>query len=254
MSSISLMPVGAKIKVIKEHKIVISNRNSTTKALEDSGMIIGNNIILDENTVIRIDGFSSQYSSKDYPTTRLTVFPDQRKSGKVDVSLKDLDGLVWGILEVAAKQPVKEVKRINIEYNDDNTNYKYNVWHQAFKHGYDLENDDIVVVNPLELTEDEIKNLEFSYERKTDVGSVVIKIGRKNWNYKLAIKQKFNFKLELSGVGLLSCKLDTIEKKLEYKEDNYYTSEFSPIDIDLNFNKNTVIKLIDRFFKDKHEF
>lgn len=252
MSTISLMPVGTKIKITKPNKISVYSRCSKTEPLVSAGMVNGDTLILDEGTIIRIDGFSSQYNLKSYPMVRLSVFPEGKKSGKVNTILNELDGLSWDACpENNVAQPQKKIVRVNVEY--DSTRYKsYNmVWHSAFSKGYDGNVKKEVMVNPLELTHDEITNRVF-YDTTVhyDAGNCVVKIGQSNWNYTIQYSRITKFGLSVPQNGLLSATLVDQTIVLYLKS---YNEEEEKLDIDPNQDDKIVISLIESYLKEKHK-
>ena len=83
MSTVSLMPIGKKIRVKREIRVPILIILSTGMHLQQLGYIIGKTLILDADSVFRIEAFSAAVKEKTYPSTKITVFPDDGKSGSL---------------------------------------------------------------------------------------------------------------------------------------------------------------------------
>lgn len=68
MSTISLMPINKKIKLTKDYKFVMESNNylgDSHTILKEAGIAVGKELILDEGSKIRVEGFSSSVTDKD---------------------------------------------------------------------------------------------------------------------------------------------------------------------------------------------
>jgi hypothetical protein len=200
MSTVSLMPVGKKIQAKRSLRVPIASMLSSADNLRKSGNMIGDcyrnqELILDEGTVLRVDAFSAVVKAKGYPATKITVFPDGGKSGTVYVSLDDLDGLSWESIDEAPKKPSAPTRRIDISIKDDSINL-INVWHGAFRNrNYEIGKSGTVVVNPLELSDNDLRRMNFTVDTESRIGEAVVKIGRDTWTYQIRYKIHYLFDL-----------------------------------------------------------
>jgi len=260
MSTVSLMPVGKKISIKRSMRIPITSALSTSTNLKASGNMLGDyrnqELILDEGAVIRVDAFSAVVKAKGYPATKITVFPDMGKAGTVYVSLDDLDGLSWeSVDEGVKKKPSAPTRRIDVSINDDSFNYT-NVWHAAFKdRHYVTAQSELVVINPLELSGDDLEKMMFSTDTEHRIGEAIVKIGRESWTYQLRYKIHHAFDLGFPDTGssthmkLLSAKFSHSRIMLQIQRGFGYDSKGWE---DIVETMDTPDKFVRAYLEEKH--
>lgn len=260
MSTVSLMPVGKKISIKRSMRIPITGALSNSTNLKESGNMIGDyrdqELILDEGTVMRVDAFSAVVKAKGYPATKITVFPDMGKAGTVYVSLDDLDGLSWeSVDEGVKKKPSAPTRRIDVSINDDSFNYT-NVWHSAFRDShYDTTQSEIVVINPLALSEDELEKMMFTTDADHRIGEAIVKIGRESWTYQIRYKILHAFDLGFPDTGssthmkLLSAKFSHSKIMLQIQHGYGYNSDRWE---DVAETNDTPDKFVRAYLEEKH--
>ena len=227
MSTISLMPVNKKIKVTKDFKINMSNSlGNSTKILKEAGMLVGDELILDSGSKMRVESFKAFSSVKGWPAVKITLFPEGSKSCQCYVELSQFDGLSWEAEEEKEKPVPKEVQRINFSF-EKHENYlkeidKYPCWHRAFKNGFRIGDKD-VILNPIELTKDEIKKQIFLAKTDLAAGEVVVKKGKNSYSYDIRIERTFCFKITMEP-GYMYGNLAEVRNKIQMRKT--YSSDF----------------------------
>ena len=257
MSTVSLMPVGKKIKGSKHTVMEVVNKLSTATNIEEAGMLIDKKLIIDPDTVIRVDAFSASVSEKSYPSVKVSIFPTGGRMGQLYVDLSSLDGLTWEIVEEKQKEPPKPVRRIEVEfYPASSTDV---CWHEAFgREYYDIHSPVWKVVNPLALTKEEIDRKSFVYSRSTNAGKAVVKKDGETFIYELAYNVKHHFKLTIDRgeeQGLLIGKYNYMTVSLMIKQRTFSSGE-EWVEL-LEESRQTDIdhtQLIRDYLKKKHGF
>lgn len=258
MSTVSIMPLGKKIKVKRETKLKIASQLATADNLKTAGLILGEVgrsgiLILDIDTVIRVDGFSGAIAAKSYPGVKMSVFPEGGKMGQLYVSLDDLDGLTWEIVEEAVKPTSLPIKRLDINLLANRSDGSH-CWHSAFAESYDTRLPVLKTINPLVLSEEEMKFRRFSKIDTSDAGTAVVKIEKSATNYTLQWATEYHFKTLINPTtGLLSAKFEYLSISLNIKEGwNYSNGEWHTLLTEARQGDESYESIIKKYLKEKH--
>jgi hypothetical protein len=260
MSTVSLMPIGKKVRVKRELKVPIFNVLSTGMHLKEQGFILGNyrneTLILDAGTVFRIDAFSASVKDKTFPSTKITIFPESGKSGSLYIELDGLDGLSWESIDEEPKKASVPVRRIDISLKDDKINF-LGCWHKAFEERYEIDNPIAVLVNPSKLTPHELEKGEFKGTVENDMGEAIVKLGKDSWAYTIRTSIKHIFKLSMiqcpsnPSIILLAATYDHSTYRLQIKEGGSYSNQ--PY-ISIADTIETPEKFIKEYLTNKHQY
>lgn len=257
MSTISLMPVNKRIKVTKDFKINMSDSlGNSTQILKEAGMLVGDELILDSGSNLRVESFKAFSSVKGWPAVKITIFPEGSKSCQCYVELSQFDGLSWEAVEEKEKKEPKEIQRINISFEKHEKYLKdinsYPCWHRAFKNGFRIGEKDIIL-NPVELTKDEIKKRTFISQNELTVGEAVVKKGKNSYSYDIRIERIFCFKITIEP-GYMYGNLGEVRNRIQMRK-SYSSSEFFVVGEisteDITDSKN-VRKPVLEFLKKEH--
>ena len=258
MSTISIMPIGKKMRIKRATKMSASTIGAKD-GLEAAGMLLGDwspTLILDENTIIRVDAFSSTIAQKSYPSVKMSIFPEGYKMGQVYVSLDSLDGITWEIVEEDAKKIPVITKRIDIEWNSNYTNYMNIVYVDAFGTRFNM-GDNPCVVNPLKLEPNELKTLSMDSTSTHECGSAIIKIGRDSHKYKFQYLLVFHFLLEKGPepLCLLQARFDRLDISLQIGAEYNYKGDYETLwaGTNLNFVQTDHEILVKNYLKEKYK-
>lgn len=254
MSTVSLMPIGKKIRVKREIRVPVLNILSTGMHLEQKGFIIGNTLILDANSVFRIEAFSAAVKEKTYPSTKITIFPDDGKSGSLYIELDGLDGLVWESVDEAPKSPTKAVRRIDVKI-DREIDASY-CWSQSFNGRYDIGEDlQEVVINPLALDKSQLADGRFVESANYNIGNATVKIEKEVFVYEIQTLVDHFFdigNIKSHGLVLLSAKLDVIAVNLQIRISFGKWDHLATLDAS-DLSNQTVTKTVTEYLKRLHE-
>lgn len=261
MSAISLMPFQKKIKLKKDYKFnMISCLGDATQILKDSGMLIGRELIFDEGTKIRVEGFSGSISDKSYPSVKISIYPEGKKQCQVYVNMGDFDGVTWETIEGEnIVKDKKEVQKIHInfrkEYLTGNYSWKNNgVWPEAISlHVSPKEREKQYTLNPTKLSKKEIDDKEFKQYGRTEIGEAVVKKGKSIFSSHIVVYTYFTFSIEFQP-GFMFAKIKDIKYVLRIGE-GYIGDEKNYVKVcDLDANTTPDFeKIIIDFLKKKYE-
>jgi len=259
MSTVSLMPIGKKIRVKREIKMPIFNVLSTGMHLRDHGFILGTyrkeTLILDAGTVFRIEAFSASVKDKTFPSTKITIFPETGKAGSLYIELDGLDGLSWESVEEEPKKASTPVRRIDISINDK-PNFRA-CWHKAFEERYEIENPIAVLVNPSKLAPHELEKCEFKATVENDIGEAIVKLGKDSWSYTMRTSIRHVFRLHMiqcpsnPSILLLAATYDRSTHKLQIKEGGSYSTQ--PY-LSIADTLDTPEKFTKEYLNNKHQY
>lgn len=228
MSTVSLMPVGKKIRVKREIRVPVISVLSTAENLKSSGCLIGSyterKLILDEGAVVRIEAFSAATKDKGYPGVKLTVFPEGGKSGSLYVSLGELDGFSWESLDEEPRKPGQPKRRIDVSLDMRRVNFDH-IWHEVFGRNNFKVVDEIAIINPLVLSDIEIEEKEFKIVNTHNIGEALVKIGRESWEYSVQFKVTHNFDLIFPHHRLLSARYNHMTVELQVRSNYSYADK-----------------------------
>jgi hypothetical protein len=245
------MPIGRKLTITKELTIPADRFGRTTKSesLVKNGILIGDKLILDVNTNIRIDGFSARFNDDGYPDVRLSVQPEGCKMGSITVSLKDMDGLSWDLApEDKPKKEQKEIRRFDVSFNEY-TNYGC-AWIKPFEKSISI-NDTEGLVNPLALTTEQIKERKFTDTYSKKIGSAGCKINKEVFGYEVMVYENFNFELTISD-GLLYGKLIDMTYRVIILNP-YKTNDSETVKDNIKNPEDITPELIKKYLEKKYE-
>ena len=256
MSTISLIPVGKKIRVKREIKIPINSILSTGLHLQQKGFIIGKTLILDADSIFRIDAFSAAVKEKTYPSTKITIFPHDGKSGSLYIDFEGLNGLSWESIEETPKPPPKAVRRIDVKI-DREIDASY-CWSQAFNGRYDIvdgEECKEVVINPLVIEKLQLADARFIESSNYRIGDVTAKIDTKVFIYEIQALVNHYFdigNIQSHGFSLLSAKLAQISVNLQIRTYAQKWDHLATLDIK-DLSKQTITKTVIEYIEKLHE-
>lgn len=257
MSTISLMPISKKVKFTKDCKFEVEKYSSflsgADKILRESGIYVGDQLIFDAGSKIRIEGFSSSVGDKGWPRTKITIFPEGHKSCQCYVSLEQLDGVSWETIEGDAPKEKKEVQRINIsmsKYFEENK--KGGIWSNCFDGRYIRGDNEKKMVNPLKLSKEDISSGAFIDWGKEEIGEVIVKKGKSSWSYKITLKTEYVFSL-ITEPGLMYAKIKSV-KDFVWIQETYSQREGFEIGSVGDWADFKIEERITKFLKEKHKF
>jgi hypothetical protein len=128
----------------------------------------------------------------------------------------------------------------------------YPCWHSAFKNGFIFGDKDIIL-NPVELTKDEIKKGLFMGTNNLTVGKAVVKKGKNSYSYDIRIERVFCFKITIEP-GYMYGNLGEVINRIQMKK-SYSSSDFLVVGEisteDITDSKN-VRKPVLEFLKKEH--
>lgn len=218
MSTISIMPIGKKIKIKKRTEMRISSMLATAANLKPHGFLLGGNLMLEENSVMRVEAFSASVSEKSYPNVRISVFPEGGKMGTLYVTLDNLDGLTWEPVDEVVKAEPKPTRRLDVDFKPDFKDTSF-VWHESFGEKYDTLMPSWKIINPLKLSPEELKFQRFFERRNSDAGTAIVKIDKEVFQYYIQYQTDYHFKTKIDATtGLLSAKFDYVSISLNIKQ------------------------------------
>ena len=259
MSTISLMPINKKFKLTKSYKFNVGHNylGDSHKTLQEAGMVVGAELIMDEGSKMRIEGFSSSISQKDWPKTKITIYPEGKKQCQCYIQMSDLDGITWETIEGEAPKEKKEIQRINISLDSyhvkDNQWKKYPCRHASFKDNIARSFEGLKALNPLELNEAEITLGKFSSLNKSEIGEVVVRKGNNNSCYKMQARTAFRFEITKQP-GLMYGKLVSVKDSL-WLGPGYYPKDEEYVKLcDIDSDETKYEAIVTKYLKEKHNF
>jgi hypothetical protein len=205
MSTISIMPLGTKLRITRQTEILHSQLLSGSERLVDAGYILGKKLLLEEGCHIRFEGFKAFATAKDYPDVKLTVYPIEGKSASLYVSMEHLDGLSW--------EPVKEDKqeekkttppsrRYDVDITRNQVDFRWVYHNEVFENRYDSETPEWVLINPLKLKPEE-RNLGFFKEDLNDIGEAILTdVDRRKYQFTIGVKLVYQFETSIHNEGV----------------------------------------------------
>jgi len=252
------MPIGRKITVKNDCKLdAFGFLSGSEEVLKKTGLLVGKQLILDAGLKIRIDGFSGTVGAKSWPITKISVFQPESKMAQCYVSFNSFDGITWEADEDDEPKPKREVQRLNLSfegYMHSNDVDGYPCWHRSFKEGFKIWEKD-KMINPLELSEEEILKGIFHSTIEFDFGEATIKKGSSSFVYVLRFKRFFTFEIsKFPGVMRANLKdfRDTIEMYDRWNRNDIIKSfEYTLPKQDRNIDD--LKKTISSFLKEKHQ-
>ena len=257
MSTISLMPVNKRIKVAKDFKInMYDSLGNSRQILKEAGMLVGDELILDSGSNLRIEGFKAYSSVKGWPAVKITIYPEGSKSCQCYVDFSQFDGLSWETVEEKEKKEPREVQRINISFEKNERYLKdinsFPCWHRAFKNGFRIGDKDIIL-NPIELSKDEIEKRIFTGGNDLTVGEAIVKKGKNSYSYDIRIERTFNFKITIEP-GYMYGNLEEVRNIIQMRKSYSHSDFFDVSEIsteDITDSKN-IRKPVLEFLKKEH--
>jgi hypothetical protein len=256
MSTVSLMPVGKKIRVKREIRIPILNILSSGMHLQQMGLIIGKTLILDANSVFRIEAFSAAVKDKSFSSTKITVFPENSKSGSLYIELDGLDGLSWESVDESQKTVPKPVRRVDVKI-DREIDVTY-CWSQAFNGRYNIvpgEEFPEVVINPLVLDKLQLADGRFLESSTYKIGDATVKIDKEVFVYEIQALDNHYFEIgniQSHGFSLLSAKLSEISVNLQIRKSFGAWEHLATLNPD-DVSKDTITKIVTNHLITLHE-
>lgn len=266
MSTISLMPINKKIKLTKDYKFKIESRSflgDSKTILKEAGISVGNELILDEGSKIRVEGFSASVSDKNWPRTKISIYPEGKKQCQCYIDMSQLDGVTWETIEGDAPKEKKEVQRINISNNDyhgDDKWREYGCYHASFgRDNIERNYEGIKLLNVLELTDAEVALEKFNSNIDSDIGEVSVKKGKESHFYKIRGKSVFTFQIIIKP-GRMYGKLIKVKDSIWLGNGSYPKEDMWIKICDLDYGETEVQtqdsykSLITQYLKNKHNF
>lgn len=254
MSAISIPPIKSKLRVTKRFEIECTRILNASANLEKAMYVVGKILILEEDSVFRIDGFVARATDCDYPEVKISVFPMNGKMGSVYVSLESLDGLTWDPItekEIPVKNSSNKISRrfdVFLSRSEiDNTR----VWHQAFNSPYVIDEKALVMINPLALKSDEIETGLFIKNDKVSIGNALCTVGMAKFKYELIVNIVSTFKTELLENGILGAKIESV--KYELVAAPQYDRIASIMIQEIELGKTDIQKAVKDWLKERHK-
>lgn len=210
MSTISIMPLGTKIRITRTAEVEYSGRLKGFEQLKDAGYIVGKALLLEDGCHVRFDGFKAFAKSKDYPDVKLTVYPIGGKSAPIYVSMEKLDRLSWEpASETRTKTSSISTRKYNVGFtralNDLFISDLEWVYPRGFSGGYNTVKSDWTMINPLEFTEEERKQ-GFSQDNIVEIGEALLtEASRLKRAFRIGVKCHYRFETGIHE-GMLSAR------------------------------------------------
>lgn len=258
MSTISLMPINKKFKLTKDYKFTVGRSflGDAQKILQEAGMSVGTELIMDEGSKMRIEGFTASVSDKNWPAAKVTIYPEGKKQCQCYIQMSELDGITWETIEGEAPKEKKEVQRINVSVGNYATfdKWGHGIWHKAYKDRWEREDKSEKILNVLELNDSEINKGQFKAAHESDVAEVVVKKGKECHVYKIYVNSVFTFKISTKP-GFMLGKLHEVKDSV-YIGEGYYPAKDKLDKICDIENPETIdfTKLATQYLKKKHNF
>ena len=262
MSTISLMPLGKKMRVKRATRMNILSTVGSMDSLKAAGMLLSHGytadtLILDEDSIIRIEGFSSSISDKYYPSVKISIFPDQGKLGQLYVVLNAFDGLTWENVEEDEKKIPVITKRIDVAWKKNFTDYIDNCRAQVFGGGNYTVGDPPKIINPLELKDKDFADMTFAIDKRVECGSAVVKIGRESFIYNMQYIVLFHFIIEKGPkpLELLQARFTFLDYALQIGPEHTYIGSYKTLrqGTTLNFLQSEHEESIRKYLQETHK-
>ncbi len=246
------MPINTKIRLTKRVTIPYSRKLAASANIEKSNCIVGENLILDEGTQIRFDGFAAFATNSAYPDVKISVFPPEGKSGQIYVSLENFDGLTWEPVVEEKKDDKKSekgpVRRYEVFLNGNKIEDR-RIWHNCFDCGYEIGKDGLVLINPLKLTKSEILT-GFIADRENDIGEALYSEDRSKTAYSIRVRTQYKFTTQIMMNGLLGANHLSTNHYLEIA--NKWSNDYVTIG-EVFVNETNIIDMIKNWMKETHK-
>jgi hypothetical protein len=255
------MPLLKKVKLTRDFKFQLPGHyglGDSTTILKEAGMLVGNSLIMDEGSKMRVEGFSAAVSDKTYPRVKVTIYPEGKKQCQLYLDMEQMDGVTWETIEGDVPKEKKEVQRINVSLGDrmkDEYHWsKQGFWHDAFGSYHPRNSKEDALLNPQKLSKTELEKLEFKTSSEHDIGEAVVKKGKESHMYKFKIKSVFYFSIDVKP-GLMYAKLVDIKDTLVIGRGSYPGRDDWKKISDVNsFDEPDYAKVITDYLKKEHNF
>ena len=274
MSTISLPPIKQKILLTRElsYNYKLSGANGhgaflgdSRKVLEENGNLGINSLILDPGTIIRIEAFKSFSTAEDWPNVKISIALPGKKLIKCYIPLIAFDGVSWDLIKESSKDPklpISPINKIVINIREENHYYDWNnIYPNEIRNtifgGYN-EYKENCLINPLELSEDELNSKTFSLEEESQLGDAVVKIGKNLFNYNISIQKIHYFDTQLNN-GMMSAKRSSIKQQLLLKDHKkFVANEKNPPLFNKEIGEDEITidnirSIINQVLKEKHQ-